>query len=67
VVIALLTNGGNPIAVYTELFGHLLRELAGIDLPPLPVPPAEREPIDAGRYVGTYSSEVIEQGAPERT
>ena len=60
VVIALTTNGGNPIAVYTDIFGHLLRELAGIEMPPLPVPPVDREPIDAGRYIGTYASEVVE-------
>jgi CubicO group peptidase (beta-lactamase class C family) len=60
VVIALLTNGGNPIAVYTELFHYLLRELAGIEMPPLPTPPAQREPIDAERYVGTYAAEIVE-------
>jgi CubicO group peptidase (beta-lactamase class C family) len=58
--IALLTNGGNPIALYTEIFGHLLRELAGVELPPQPQPPAAPERIDAGRYVGTYSCEVAE-------
>ena len=41
VAIALLTNGGNPIAVYFEVFRHLLKELAGIDLPATPVPPAD--------------------------
>ncbi len=30
--IALLTNGGNPIGLYFEVYRHLLKELAGIDL-----------------------------------
>jgi hypothetical protein len=29
-------------------------------MPALPVPPAERDPIDAGRYIGTYASEIVE-------
>jgi CubicO group peptidase (beta-lactamase class C family) len=60
VSIALLTNGGNPIAVYTEIYTHLLRELAGIEMPPLPTPPAQPETVDASRFVGTYASEVGE-------
>jgi CubicO group peptidase (beta-lactamase class C family) len=60
VAIALVTNGGNPISVYTELFSHLLRELAGVEMPALPTPPAEPEPFDATRYVGTDASEVVE-------
>jgi CubicO group peptidase (beta-lactamase class C family) len=55
VAIALLTNGGNPIAVYSEVFGHLLKELADIELPATPVPPASPRRIDAARYLGTYA------------
>ena len=58
VAIALLTNGGNPLAVYFEVFGHLLKELAGIDLPASPVPPAAPRRIDATRYLGTYVNSV---------
>ncbi len=60
VAVALLTNGGNPIAVYTEVVGHLLKELTGIELavPPVPDPAAPR--IDATRYVGEYSSSVAD-------
>jgi CubicO group peptidase (beta-lactamase class C family) len=60
VAIALLTNGGNPIAVYAEIVGDLLRELAGIELPTPPKPPADPAPVDARRYVGTYASEITE-------
>ncbi|HEX4289998.1 MAG TPA: serine hydrolase domain-containing protein, partial [Trebonia sp.] len=58
VAIALLTNGGNPIAVYFEVFRHLLRELAGIDLPATPVPPAAPDRVDAARYAGTYANSM---------
>ena len=58
VAIALLTNGGNPIALYFEVFGHLLKELAGIELPATPLPPAEPQRIDATRYLGTYANSV---------
>ncbi|HEY7173943.1 MAG TPA: serine hydrolase domain-containing protein [Micromonosporaceae bacterium] len=60
VAIALLTNGGNPFELYTEVYGRLLRELAGVTLPPLPKPPAEPERVDATRYVGTYSCDVAD-------
>ncbi|MBE8523929.1 beta-lactamase family protein [Amycolatopsis sp. H6(2020)] len=60
VAVALLTNGGDPIAVYTEVLGHVLRELTGIELavPPVPDPAAPR--VDASRYVGEYSSSVAD-------
>ncbi|MFJ8818680.1 serine hydrolase domain-containing protein [Amycolatopsis thermoflava] len=60
VAIALLTNGGDTIGLYTDVYGHLLPELAGIALPPLPEPPADPLPVDARRYLGTYSSEVAD-------
>jgi CubicO group peptidase (beta-lactamase class C family) len=58
VAIALLTNGGNPIAVYFEVFRHLLKELADIDLPATPVPPATPRRLDATRYLGTYANSI---------
>ncbi|HEY7176997.1 MAG TPA: serine hydrolase, partial [Micromonosporaceae bacterium] len=60
VAIALLTNGGNPFELYTEIYGRLLQELAGVTMPPLPRPPAEPERVDATRYVGTYSCDVAD-------
>jgi CubicO group peptidase (beta-lactamase class C family) len=60
VAIALLANGGNPVAVYHEIFGYLLRELAGVELPPPPQPPANPERIDASRYAGSYVSDMAE-------
>jgi CubicO group peptidase (beta-lactamase class C family) len=58
VAIALLTNGGNPIAVYDELFSHLLRQLAGVEIPAPPTPPAHPQRVDASRYAGVYTNEV---------
>jgi CubicO group peptidase (beta-lactamase class C family) len=60
VAIALLTNGGDAIAVYRHVYGHLLRELAGVELPEMPEPPAEPTRIDASRYLGTYSCDVAD-------
>ncbi|MCB0896290.1 MAG: serine hydrolase, partial [Nocardioidaceae bacterium] len=58
--IALLTNGGDGISLYREIFGHLLAELAGVHLPPLPEPPANPEQVDVSRFLGTYSAEVFD-------
>jgi len=58
VAIALLTNGGNPIAVYFEVYRHLLKVLADIDLPDNPVPPPDPERIDAAKYLGTYANSM---------
>ena len=60
VALALLTNGGNPIAMYTDIYTHVLRELAAIDMPALPTPPAQPKRVDATRFLGTYSSDVGE-------
>ncbi|MEU0790472.1 serine hydrolase domain-containing protein [Amycolatopsis sp. NPDC005961] len=60
VAVALLTNGGDPVAVYTEVVGHLMKELTGIELAAPPVPDADSPRIDATRYVGEYSSSVAD-------
>jgi CubicO group peptidase (beta-lactamase class C family) len=58
VAVALLTNGGSSVSLYNDVMGHLLAELAGVHLPALPVPPTDPEPVDATRYLGTYSCDV---------
>jgi hypothetical protein len=60
VAVALVTNGGDTMDLYYAVVGHLLRELAGVSLPALPVPPADPERIDAGRFVGTYSNRIAD-------
>ena len=58
--VTLLTNGGNAMALYREIFALVLAELGHIPLPELPQPPAEPERVDARRFVGTYASQVAE-------
>ncbi len=54
VAIALLTNGGNALDLYQDLFRELLPQLAGLDLPPRPQPPAAPVEIDPMPFLGTY-------------
>lgn len=52
--VAVLTNsaGAEPLAY--EIFGTVLRDLAGVETTPLPVPPADPAPLDVDRVCGTY-------------
>ncbi|HEY0496985.1 MAG TPA: serine hydrolase domain-containing protein, partial [Kutzneria sp.] len=52
--VTLLTNGGNAMDLYQELFRELFAELAGISLPPAVEPPAQPVEVDATAYLGTY-------------
>ncbi len=60
VAVAVLTNstGGEPLAY--EIFGAVLRDLAGVETAPLPVPPRKRTRIDASRMCGTYRSTLYD-------
>jgi CubicO group peptidase (beta-lactamase class C family) len=60
VAIVLLTNGGDTMSLYHEIFGRVLEQLTDVTLPALPVPPSDPQPIDASRYVGTYSAQVAD-------
>ncbi|MFE1959362.1 serine hydrolase domain-containing protein [Streptomyces sp. NPDC059479] len=75
VAVALLTNGGDPIPLFTELAGRVLHELAGIEMPARPTPGAEAAGVqtvgagttaagqpatEASRFVGTYASSVYD-------
>jgi CubicO group peptidase (beta-lactamase class C family) len=60
VAVVLLTNGGNPYGLADAVVGQALRELAGVELRPMPVPPEEPVPVDATRFEGTYTSRVAE-------
>ncbi|MET9633224.1 serine hydrolase domain-containing protein [Lentzea sp. NPDC006480] len=61
VAVALLTNGGRTIDLYEEIFRHVLKELAGVDMPGMPVPAEEPEPVDGSRFTGVYVSSVGER------
>ncbi|MEU4395752.1 serine hydrolase domain-containing protein [Kribbella sp. NPDC023855] len=58
--VAVLTNGGDTIEVYKTVIGHVVKELANLELPALPTPPATPVPIDVDRILGTYSCEVAD-------
>jgi CubicO group peptidase (beta-lactamase class C family) len=60
VAVAMLSNGGDVYPMFAEVFGHLLRELAGVVQPPLPVPPAVPRRVDADRISGTYRSALAD-------
>ena len=59
VAIALCANAG-ALPVYQEVFVHVLSELAGVTVPAHPEPAAQPEPVDATRYLGTYSSRLVD-------
>ncbi len=46
--------------MYEEITRRVLRELADVELPPMPAPDPDAPRIDAARYVGTYSSGVAD-------
>jgi CubicO group peptidase (beta-lactamase class C family) len=60
VAVAIMANGGDTFTLFREISGHVFQELAGVDLAPLPAPPASPQRIDASRYVGTYSMQVAD-------
>jgi CubicO group peptidase (beta-lactamase class C family) len=66
VAIALLTNGGNPIALFRDLFEPLLLEAAGVDLPSEVTPPATPLPVDASAYAGVYERQGASIRVEER-
>ena len=61
VAVALLTNGGKTIDLYQAIFRHVLRELTGVELPAMPEPAAEPQPVDGERFTGVYVSAVGER------
>ncbi len=57
VAIALLTNGGNPMALFRDVFAPLLAELAGVKLPAEVAPPGTPLVVDPAAYIGVYERE----------
>ncbi|WP_433234953.1 serine hydrolase domain-containing protein [Streptosporangium sp. CA-135522] len=60
VAVAIVTNGGLPKHVYTEIAGRVLHELGGVELPGQAMPDPAAPALDASRYVGTYISSTCE-------
>lgn len=60
VAVALLTNGGQTLQLYADIFRKVLGDLADVEVPALPEPNAAAAPADPSRYVGEYSSRVAD-------
>jgi CubicO group peptidase (beta-lactamase class C family)/acetyl esterase/lipase len=65
--VTLLTNGGNTHDLYVDLYGEILRELAGVEMPAQLEPPAEPASADLTPHLGTYERasarlEVLQNG-----
>lgn len=54
IAVALVTSGGRAQAVFDDVVKNLFIGLAGVRRAELPVPPADPEPVDVERVVGTY-------------
>ncbi|MCK2239082.1 MULTISPECIES: serine hydrolase [unclassified Crossiella] len=61
VAVALLTNGGNPLGLAENIVTRLVRDLTGVELPGLPEPDPAPAPVEAARYLGKYSSSVVDR------
>lgn len=59
VAVALLTNGGNVTALFRDLCGDLLAELADVEMPAEPTPPPSRLDFDPAPYLGRYERETV--------
>ena len=60
VAIAMLTNGGDGMGLFHDIFDELLQELTGAGLPSWPTPPAEPRAVDAAPYLGVYANSIVE-------
>ncbi|MET8471909.1 serine hydrolase domain-containing protein [Streptomyces sp. NPDC006422] len=60
VAVAVLTNGGDAAALFQDVGGHLLAELADVRLPALPRVPEDPASVDAHRATGTYRSTLLD-------
>lgn len=60
VAVAILTNGGLPIDLYSAVMTRVLSELAGVTVPALPAPEDPLPRHDVSRFLGTYSSSVAD-------
>lgn len=54
-VLAAVSNGGPYVRLQDDVLAPVLRELAGVALPPYPTPPAPPRPYDGAGHAGTYA------------
>ncbi|WP_436531822.1 serine hydrolase domain-containing protein [Actinoplanes sp. HUAS TT8] len=60
VAVVVLTNSAAAEPLAYEIFGAALRDLAGVETTPLPVPPPNPAGIDRDRMCGTYRSTLYD-------
>lgn len=58
--VVVLTNTDRAALLHHEVAGKLLRELTGVELPPLEAPPSAPITVDPRRYVGRYEARVAQ-------
>jgi len=54
-VLAATSNGGPHVSLHDDVLAPVLRDLAGVELPPYPTPPDPPLPFEATRHTGTYA------------
>ncbi|WP_246268030.1 serine hydrolase domain-containing protein [Nonomuraea typhae] len=59
VVLAMTGNGGDVMGLIEDLAMAVLRETTGLDIPGLPLPPAEPVAVDAAPYTGTFAGPMV--------
>ncbi|HEY8453861.1 MAG TPA: serine hydrolase domain-containing protein [Natronosporangium sp.] len=60
VAVALLANTGSAVPLYRSIVGRVLRDLAGVRMPPPVAPPGEPVPVaDTRRYTGRYENRMF--------
>jgi CubicO group peptidase (beta-lactamase class C family) len=57
VAVVLLTNGGDTVPLFRDLFRGLLSQLAGVEMPKPAAPPEPPLSVDPSGYVGLYERE----------
>ncbi|GII96006.1 serine hydrolase domain-containing protein [Sinosporangium siamense] len=59
VVFALNANGGDVPGLHEDLVHAIARDVAGLDVPRRPVPPAEPAPVDTAPYLGNFEGPLF--------
>jgi hypothetical protein len=54
-VLVAVSNGGPHVSLHADVLAPVLRDLAGVELPPYPTPPDPPVPFDGTRHTGTYA------------
>ncbi|KGH46186.1 beta-lactamase [Modestobacter caceresii] len=65
-VVSLLTNGGDMLDVYADLYREVFAELAGVTMADRLQPPAEPPAVDLTRHVGSYERSSVQTEVFER-